>query len=328
MTSVSVIIPTHNRAKRLERTLKILVEQKYEGKWEILVVDNASEDETEKTVKRLIDDNPSISIKYIYEKNLGLHYARNTGGLEAIGNIIIYLDDDMDVEPDWLLSMANVYENDGVGCAGGKIVPDWEVDPPPWVRLFHPGFLGIIDLGRKNRELSWPQDIYGGNLSIRKSVFLKVKGFNPDGFADQSLIWFRGDGETGLIKKVYDCGYKVLYVANAVSNHWIPKESMVPQFFFKRALKQGISDNFTYYRKHKPSKLKLIFRSLLFSYRAWYKRFAAVIVRDNNLAIRCKGIAAYLDAISKHSYILSKNDELCKFVLKPDFIDFRGIKRL
>lgn len=87
---ISVIIPTYNRADRIESSLKSVINQSYTD-MEIIVVDDGSKDHTEDVVKSIGD----ARIRYIrYENNRGACYARNIGISEAQGNYIAFHDSD------------------------------------------------------------------------------------------------------------------------------------------------------------------------------------------------------------------------------------------
>lgn len=87
---VSVIIPTYNRARLIKRTIGSVLKQTYSN-FEIIVVDDASYDNTEETIK-LFNDKRIIYVKQ--EKNRGPAVARNTGIKKAKGEYIAFLDSD------------------------------------------------------------------------------------------------------------------------------------------------------------------------------------------------------------------------------------------
>lgn len=93
---VSVVLPTHNRARLLERALRNVLAQTHR-RLEIIVVDDASADETSAAVRGIGD----ARIHYLrHTSNKGGAAARNTGILAATGEYIAFLDDDDEWEPD------------------------------------------------------------------------------------------------------------------------------------------------------------------------------------------------------------------------------------
>ena len=90
MPTVSVVIPAYNRAHLLKRAIQSVLNQTYQD-FELIVVDDASNDNTEEVVKELRDE----KIKYIrHRENSGAGVARNTGIRTALGRYIAFQDSD------------------------------------------------------------------------------------------------------------------------------------------------------------------------------------------------------------------------------------------
>ena len=99
---VSVVISTYNRCTVLARALQaLLCQQANEMSYEILVIDNNSSDQTRDLVQALITKDPE-KLRYIFEPQQGLSYARNTGIANARAPIIAFTDDDVCVASDWI----------------------------------------------------------------------------------------------------------------------------------------------------------------------------------------------------------------------------------
>lgn len=91
---VSIIVPSFNREKLIGRAIKSLMNQTFKN-FEILIIDDASNDKTENTVKSIIKKFPKYDIKYIkHKKNKGEAGSRNTGIQKAKGELIAFLDSD------------------------------------------------------------------------------------------------------------------------------------------------------------------------------------------------------------------------------------------
>ena len=262
MIKVSVIISTLNRAKYLKDALISTLNQTFSpDEYEIIVVDNGSTDNTRQVIDEL-NQRYDNRVRYFYEFHLGLHNARHAGAKAAKGEILAYVDDDVICDSNWLSELVKPYTDPEVGCVGGKILPKWEAEPPEWVKQY-PSSLSLLDLGPEIKELKTPK-IYGCNLSIKRSLLFEVGGFNPDAFGDKKLIWYRGDGETGLLVKVLATGRKMVHTPHAVVWHVIPKSRLTISYFKKRFFIQGISSSFSAYRTAKFSRFKLFYRSCKF----------------------------------------------------------------
>ncbi|MDE1975549.1 MAG: glycosyltransferase family 2 protein [Patescibacteria group bacterium] len=98
---ISVVIPAHNEEKSLPVSLPTVIAQDYPD-FEIIVVDNASDDGTSDVVRKFMADNPNTQIKLIMESRKGLLWAREAGRRAASGDIIANMDADCLPSPDWL----------------------------------------------------------------------------------------------------------------------------------------------------------------------------------------------------------------------------------
>ena len=134
LRTISIIIPTFNRAKILDITLESCVNQSYpKDLFEIIVVDNNSNDDTKKVVENW-KDRSEVSVKYTFEKKQGAHIARNSAAKLSESEILYFTDDDMIADKDLLINIVKPFDLDyNVAIVGGKVLPKWEFDPPEWL---------------------------------------------------------------------------------------------------------------------------------------------------------------------------------------------------
>ena len=326
---LSVIIPTRNRMLTLMDALEsILVEQSLSPeKYEILVVDNGSTDNTAKAIYQKNRD--CGRIRYLYASEPGLHVARHLGAQEAKGEILVYIDDDVILQPGWLEAIELAFTEPSVSLVGGKILPRWEDKVPDWVNLFKQetefgwtlGYLSLLDFGEITREIPG-QFVFGCNFSIRKSVLFECGGFNPDSMP-QELLRFRGDGETALSLEVMKKGYKVVYEPKATLYHRVPSERLTIEYFCQRAFNQGISDSFSQIRRKEglyiedcnEKKLNYWERShFLNLFMIWYKK-----IFNKKEAIKIDVAKAYLEGKLFHRNEVAKDPELLQYILKEKY---------
>ena len=246
---LSLIVPTYGGRPEyvMDNLISLLQQDLPPDQYEIIVVDNKPTGEVHRIIQKL-DPEWQRCIRFVEEPCVGLHNARHAGARAAHGEILVYVDDDIIVSPGWLRAIVEPFEDPLVAIVGGKILPKWEAQPPEWLSLFPPSYLSLLDLGDERRELSWPDGAYGCNLAIRRSVLYKVGGFNPDAIGDRRFIWFRGDGESGLHRKVYAGGYKVIYEPSAWVYHRIPPKRLKPEAFYRRGMMSGLSWSYTHIR--------------------------------------------------------------------------------
>jgi len=211
----SIIVPAYNRAHILPICLNSLINQDYpKDCFEIIIVDNNSNDNTKEVVNKFIQNNQSFAIQLIIEKRQGLVFARHTGAKAAKFETLVYTDDDASLSQNWLRAIAEVYEsNSKVVAVGTKILIRWDSIPPDWVLKYEP-LLGKLDYGN---EIIYEKNIYinGGSFSIKKETLNSVGGFNPGQLGD----WIIGDSEAGLCIKLHKKDYLIGWTPFGVMEH-------------------------------------------------------------------------------------------------------------
>ena len=250
---VSVIIPSYNRASMLGITLESFTKQDYPSdRFEIIVADNNSTDNTKEVVKEW-QGRTSALVSYLFEGRQGVHYARNSAAKIVKGDILYYTDDDMIADKDLLKEIVKVFEIDSmVGTATGLILGKFEVEPPAWVKKYLiNAHLSLTAENRKEDLIITPEDlVYSCHQAIRKDVFFKSGGFNPENTAG---VWI-GDGETGLNIKIKALGYKFAYTSKSIIQHMIPRSRTTLKYLINRIGNQGFADSYTEYRGHRNRK--------------------------------------------------------------------------
>jgi len=180
---VSVVISTYNRCALLARALQASLSQEANDiNYEILVIDNNSSDQTKNVVQALIAEHPA-KLRYIFEPQQGLSYARNTGIAKARAPIIAFTDDDVCAASDWIAQIKAGFDSDpSTDAVGGKVLPRWESDPPAWLTRAHWAPLALLDYGDEpfyvdiDRQLS----LIGANVAFRLTAFEAVGLFKAD----------------------------------------------------------------------------------------------------------------------------------------------------
>ena len=159
LAGITVLIPTHNRARILSETLGDLSRLNPPSvPVELVVIDNASSDRTSEIVQRHAEH---LDLKYLRENRPGKNCALNKALQEvALRDIVVFADDDITPGPDWLVEIVrSVRDHPGCSVFGGKVqvklpegnIPKWtNVD---WIRLF--GFASH-DLGDNTKLYKWP----------------------------------------------------------------------------------------------------------------------------------------------------------------------------
>jgi mycofactocin glycosyltransferase len=122
---VSIVIPSYNRAKELERCLRSLFALDYPVDClEIIVVDDASTDETSSLLQRLGQESAThgLAMRIVrHEKQQGVGISRNSGAEVAQYDLIAYLDSDCVASPSWLRELVPVFQDTRICAVGGMI---------------------------------------------------------------------------------------------------------------------------------------------------------------------------------------------------------------
>lgn len=133
MLDATIIIPTYNRKNSLLDTLDSLEQQRYPGnRFEVVIVDDGGSDGTEETVN---NRNYSFILRYIRQQNQGSAVARNTGAENAQGHLLIFLDDDMWVEPDYVSGLIEEHQAYPHVVGMGTELPYIPPNPTPFAKL-------------------------------------------------------------------------------------------------------------------------------------------------------------------------------------------------
>jgi glycosyltransferase involved in cell wall biosynthesis len=184
MNTVSIIITAYNRARQLADVLAsvLLLETDGTYRYEVVVVDNNSTDTTRNVVEDYIPKftaevtkDKCLGLKYIFEPKQGKPYALNRGLAEIRGVFIFFTDDDVTVDPQWLISMMNCFQQTRCDGIGGRVLPVYPQNTPDWIKGDHNKMSGIVvvyDYGKETRRYDSSMDEFiGANYAFKKQVF-------------------------------------------------------------------------------------------------------------------------------------------------------------
>jgi glycosyltransferase involved in cell wall biosynthesis len=169
---VSLIICTRNRARFLGPFLESLRRIERSHPWEIIIVDNDSQDETWFTLNKFREYS-GLPVVLVKEKQRGLGNARNAGIKVSKGSFLIFTDDDCYPQPDFIDSIVKVFRNNDVDFFGGRVLQYDPTDYPVCLNVgtaqkyFPPG--GFIP----------PGEIQGACMAFRREVIARMGLFDP-----------------------------------------------------------------------------------------------------------------------------------------------------
>lgn len=167
---LSLVICTRNRAPQLAESLQSLTKMQYSTPWELVIVDNGSNDETQDVISNY---RGSLPLKTLVEPRAGLGRARNRGWAVSQGDIVAFTDDDCYPAHDFLSSVVRCFEeNPRLGFIGGRIL------------LHDPEDYRVTIQERACRQGVCPKDflptglIQGANFACRRAALASVGGFD------------------------------------------------------------------------------------------------------------------------------------------------------
>lgn len=240
MIQISVVICTYNRAHVLVKALKSLVQQSLDKNlYEIIVVDNASMDNTSEVVQEFQVRHPEDNIILVRESHLGAGYARNTGIRNAKGNVVSFMDDDAQASRDWLELTHRCFEKvqpHSMGL-GGRIFPCYESPKPKWFKDEYE----IRTWGNGPRLLNPGEAFSGSNMAFRKAILEKYGSFDTRVQISGDYLMIGED--TILFEKIWEHkgDAKFYYSPQLVVFHEVPLYKMTLSYQLKRAFVTGQS---------------------------------------------------------------------------------------
>ena len=171
---VSIIVCIYNEEKYLQQCINALLKQNYpKEKYEIIVIDDGSEDASPEICKKAINNNKGRLpfIQYALIQHSGISVGRNTGAYLSQGDIIAYIDGDAVADKNWITELVKAFGNDKtIGVVGGKI----EVLNN---KNFIPRFIHIARHCQFFGPKIFKNHLTAANLAFRKDVFKTLGGF-------------------------------------------------------------------------------------------------------------------------------------------------------
>jgi glucosyl-dolichyl phosphate glucuronosyltransferase len=233
--NITVILCTYNRCESLAKALGSVAASMLPElvKWEVLVVDNNSRDQTRDVVEDFCRRYPG-RVRYVLEPQQGKSYALNSGIREARGEVLAFLDDDVTVEPTWLQSLTEPLRNGEWAGSGGRTIPAQTFTPPDWLALDGPySMMGILyahfDLGAKPRELD--RAPYGANMAYRKKMFEKYGVFRTDLGPSPNSEIPRPNEDTEFGRRLLAAGERLRYEPFAIAYHPVSENRIQKDYF-------------------------------------------------------------------------------------------------
>lgn len=235
---LTVTLATHNGAETLPTTLEAFTHlEEPEGGWKLIVVDNASTDGTAKILAAYGDRLP---LTILNQPERGKNRALNLAIPHFEGDLVVFTDDDVVPETDWLVQLQKAADtHPDFDIFGGRIAPKWPYDPPDWLDQAVPLTIAFGLLGEKEAPEGPlnPGLIWGANMAIRKAVF--DAGYRFDEGVGPQSGQYRMGSETEFTTRLAKNGYRAWHCASARVAHIVRPHQMAPSWIVGRAFRYG-----------------------------------------------------------------------------------------
>jgi glucosyl-dolichyl phosphate glucuronosyltransferase len=229
LTDMTIVMPTYNdEPSTLRVVLKAATSEPVEPP--VIVVDMSTDDR----LRQVCDEFGDRTSYHHYPESTGVSDSRNRCVALASTRYITQLDSDVRPDPGWLNPLAQKLREPDVAVVGSRILPQWLANPP---RLFKSRaaapLLSIFDFGEETIDLV---RLIGGSYSFDRELV-------PDPPFDLALGRKPGDSlaleENKLCETACANGFRVVYVADSIAHHMIPKERLTWRFMWSRARVTG-----------------------------------------------------------------------------------------
>lgn len=235
--SLSVLVPTRNRAESLGNLIRSLDNLTFPGsiRLEVLVVNNGSTDGTAEILQREGSKVHKYDLRIVEEPQRGKASALNRGMAASSGDILCILDDDVVVAPDWLEKILEAHHREFFDAIQGRVLPGRDpqgrsADPQRYREYNIP----IIDYGNEVCEV---RGLTGTNMSCKREVYETVGHF--DTRLGPGASGFSEDTEYSI--RIRKAGFKIGYTPHAIVYHELNPERYGREYNRTTQLRKGLS---------------------------------------------------------------------------------------
>ncbi|HMV84837.1 MAG TPA: glycosyltransferase family 2 protein [Blastocatellia bacterium] len=228
-TDITVLVCTYNRREDLRELLQSVLAQETGGafRYEILVVDNNSNDGTRELVEALAAGHDNL--RYLFEQRQGKSFAMNAGLNVARGAIYQIADDDLLLPPDYLRRVWQAFQtHPEVSIVAGKVLPQWSGAVPQWLTQAHWSALALSDYGATEfyTDANKPICLLAG--AFRRADVEALGGYHRElGVAPNRI---GGTEDVDLLARMYAAGCKGLYLPDLWLRHKVEPERLTKRY--------------------------------------------------------------------------------------------------
>jgi glycosyltransferase involved in cell wall biosynthesis len=235
---LTVFIATYNGEKTLPAVLNEYCKQDLpKEEWKLILIDNGSTDNTKEIIEKFL---PLLPLTYVFEPRKGKNAALNTGLSYAEGDLLVFSDDDVLPDVNWLKELrAAADSHPSHSIFGGPVLPEWESTPEDWILSWVPlkVAFSILDDQEEGDKNGGNATIFGPNMAVRSNIF--EIGYKFDENIGPNGANYAMGSETDLLLRLRHAGFKAWHCKNAIVKHMIRSSQMDRRWILTRAIRYG-----------------------------------------------------------------------------------------
>jgi glycosyltransferase involved in cell wall biosynthesis len=239
---LDVILPTHNRSALLARALDSLLAAEVPPRLHVAVtvVDNNCTDDTRELVRSRSADFGG-RLTYLFERRPGKPYALNTGIAATTGDLVGLIDDDEEIDRDWYRCIDDAFQDERLDYIGGRCLPRWSVDPPPWFGSRYRGVIGWVECGTEPLDFGppFPGILTGGNAVLTRAVMKRVGPYSPA--LSRTPTRLMGAEDEHLYRRLLLLEARGRYRPDLIIYHYVPAARLTKRYFRRWSFWCGVS---------------------------------------------------------------------------------------
>jgi glycosyltransferase involved in cell wall biosynthesis len=227
---ITLLVCTYNRANDLRELLETGLAQETGGAftYEILVVDNNSSDDTRAVVERFIAAGHE-NLRYLFEGRQGKSHALNSGLQAVRGWAYVIADDDFVLPPDWVKGIYEGFRaHPEVSFVSGKVLPQWQSEPPAWLTTKHWSAIAMADYGEEEFITDQNHQVCLLACAFRLADVNAVGGYHGDLGPQKGRTGATEDLD--LLKRLWKSGRTGLYLPHVAFYHKATSDRVTKEY--------------------------------------------------------------------------------------------------
>lgn len=240
---ITVLVCTFNGASRLAKTIEHLALQTATNKiqWELIVVDNASTDDSSEVARKEWKkyNLNSVPFNILFESKPGKIYALEQGAAKANFEYMVICDDDNWLNPDYLENMYSILDNHpDVGAVGGQGIAVSDLpDLPDWFKDYQEGY-AIGQQGQQTGYVNSRGYLWGAGLGTRTALYQKMYDGFPSLLTGRLGQQLTAGEDSEYCQRLILTGQSLYYSENLIFQHYMPENRL------KTAYRTNLFDGF------------------------------------------------------------------------------------